>query len=149
LSTSSSPRGTHTTPVLQAGTPGIPVNGQPTTVKETIAYLADKIIDLPPYQPTAGRDLWHGSRRPPIPSTPYSPAFPVQGLRSALHSGTLEFNVTLNHYTTLRPLHRSCATDQREATHHPHRDKPTIDQGADRFAKNAQINSFRAFGETG
>ena len=32
---------THTAPVLQPGTPGIPVNPQTMTVEETIAYLAD------------------------------------------------------------------------------------------------------------
>lgn len=36
---------THTAPVLQPGTPGIPVNPQTMTVEETIAYLADKISD--------------------------------------------------------------------------------------------------------
>jgi hypothetical protein len=36
---------THTAPVLQPGTPGIPVNVQTMTVEETIAYLADKISD--------------------------------------------------------------------------------------------------------
>lgn len=36
---------THTAPVLQPGTPGIPVNEQTMTVEETIAYLADKISD--------------------------------------------------------------------------------------------------------
>jgi hypothetical protein len=36
---------THTAPVLQPGTPGIPVNDQTLTVAETIAYLADKIGD--------------------------------------------------------------------------------------------------------
>jgi len=34
---------THTAPVLQPGTPGIPVNAQTMTVEETITYLADKI----------------------------------------------------------------------------------------------------------
>lgn len=34
---------THTAPVLQPGTPGIPVNPQTMTVEETIAYLAEKI----------------------------------------------------------------------------------------------------------
>lgn len=36
---------THTAPVLQPGTPGIPANEQTMTVEETIAYLADKISD--------------------------------------------------------------------------------------------------------
>jgi len=36
---------THTAPVLQPGTPGIPVNPQTMTVEETIAFLADKISD--------------------------------------------------------------------------------------------------------
>ena len=36
---------THTAPVLQPGTPGIPVNDETMTVDETIAYLADKISD--------------------------------------------------------------------------------------------------------
>jgi len=36
---------THTAPVLQPGTPGIPVNDQTMTVEETITYLADKISD--------------------------------------------------------------------------------------------------------
>lgn len=36
---------THTAPVLQPGTPGIPVNDQTMTVEETIGYLADKISD--------------------------------------------------------------------------------------------------------
>ena len=36
---------THTAPVLQPGTPGIPVNDQTLTVEETISYLADKISD--------------------------------------------------------------------------------------------------------
>ncbi|MCE5269355.1 MAG: hypothetical protein LLG00_15875 [Planctomycetaceae bacterium] len=36
---------THTAPVLQPGTPGIPVNPETMTVEETIAYLADKISD--------------------------------------------------------------------------------------------------------
>jgi hypothetical protein len=36
---------THTAPVLQPGTPGIPVNAQTMTVEETIAALADKISD--------------------------------------------------------------------------------------------------------
>lgn len=36
---------THTAPVLQPGTPGIPVNDQTMTVEETIAYLAGKISD--------------------------------------------------------------------------------------------------------
>lgn len=34
---------THTAPVLEPATPGIPVNDQTMTVEETIAYLADKI----------------------------------------------------------------------------------------------------------
>lgn len=34
---------THTAPVLEPGTPGIPVNPQTMTVEETIAYLAEKI----------------------------------------------------------------------------------------------------------
>ena len=36
---------THTAPVLRPGTPGIPVNDQTMTVKETISFLADKISD--------------------------------------------------------------------------------------------------------
>jgi hypothetical protein len=36
---------THTAPVLQPGTPGIPVNPQTMTVEETIAFLADRISD--------------------------------------------------------------------------------------------------------
>ncbi len=36
---------THTAPVLQSGTPGIPVNPQTMTVEETIAFLADRISD--------------------------------------------------------------------------------------------------------
>ena len=36
---------THTAPVLEPGTPGIPANPQTMTVEETIAYLADKISD--------------------------------------------------------------------------------------------------------
>jgi hypothetical protein len=36
---------THTAPVLQPGTPGIPVNPETMTVEETIAFLADKISD--------------------------------------------------------------------------------------------------------
>jgi hypothetical protein len=36
---------THTAPVLQPGTPGIPVNDQTLSVAETITYLADKISD--------------------------------------------------------------------------------------------------------
>lgn len=36
---------THTAPVLQPGTPGIPVNDQTMTVEETLAYLAEKISD--------------------------------------------------------------------------------------------------------
>ena len=36
---------THTAPVLQPGTPGIPVNDQTMTVEETLRYLADKISD--------------------------------------------------------------------------------------------------------
>jgi len=36
---------THTAPVLQPGTPGIPVNEQTMTVEETIAFLADRISD--------------------------------------------------------------------------------------------------------
>ena len=36
---------THTAPVLQPGTPGIPVNDQTLTVEETIRDLADKISD--------------------------------------------------------------------------------------------------------
>jgi len=36
---------THTAPVLEPGTPGIPVNPQTMTVEETIAYLADKVSD--------------------------------------------------------------------------------------------------------
>ncbi len=36
---------THTAPVLQLETPGIPVNPQTMTVEETITYLADKISD--------------------------------------------------------------------------------------------------------
>jgi hypothetical protein len=36
---------THTAPVLELGTPGIPVNPDTMTVEETIAYLADKISD--------------------------------------------------------------------------------------------------------
>lgn len=36
---------THTAPVLQPGTPGIPVNPETMTVEETITFLADKISD--------------------------------------------------------------------------------------------------------
>ncbi|MBN1852989.1 MAG: hypothetical protein JW829_09710 [Pirellulales bacterium] len=36
---------THTGPVLQPGTPGIPVNDQTMTVDQTITFLADKISD--------------------------------------------------------------------------------------------------------
>ena len=36
---------THTAPVLQPGTPGIPINPQTMTVQETIAFLADRISD--------------------------------------------------------------------------------------------------------
>ena len=36
---------THTAPVLQPGTPGIPVNDQTMTVEETIAFLSDRISD--------------------------------------------------------------------------------------------------------
>lgn len=36
---------THTAPVLQPGTPGIPVDPQTMTVEETLTYLADKISD--------------------------------------------------------------------------------------------------------
>jgi hypothetical protein len=36
---------THTAPVLQPGTPGIPVNPETMTVEETIVFLADKISD--------------------------------------------------------------------------------------------------------
>ena len=36
---------THTAPVLQPGTPGIPINDQTLSVAETITYLADKISD--------------------------------------------------------------------------------------------------------
>ncbi|MHB8902852.1 MAG: hypothetical protein ACYC6Y_29180 [Thermoguttaceae bacterium] len=36
---------THTAPVLQLGTPGIPVNPETMTVEETISFLADRISD--------------------------------------------------------------------------------------------------------
>ncbi len=36
---------THTAPVLEPGTPGIPVNPETMTVEETISFLADKISD--------------------------------------------------------------------------------------------------------
>ena len=36
---------THTAPVLEPGTPGIPINPQTMSVEETIAYLADRISD--------------------------------------------------------------------------------------------------------
>lgn len=36
---------THTAPVLQPGTPGIPANDQTMSVDETLTYLADKISD--------------------------------------------------------------------------------------------------------
>lgn len=36
---------THTAPVLEPGTPGIPVNDQTLTVEQTLAFLADRISD--------------------------------------------------------------------------------------------------------